>query len=68
MRKLIKTRRDLSVWIMSSYWLVLNLTFLLILGNTGIIFGNIIGLGTISAFVFWSKSNKKVNDWLDSEL
>lgn len=68
MRKLIKTRRDLSVWIMASYWLVLNLTFLLIWGNTGTIFGNIIGLGTISAFVFWSKSNKKVNNWLDSEL
>lgn len=68
MRKLIKTRRDLSVWIMASYWLVLNLTFLLIWGNTGAIFGNIIGLGTISAFVFWSKSNKKVNNWLDSEL
>lgn len=40
----------------------------LIWGNTGTIFGNIIGLGTISAFVFWSKSNKKVNNWLDSEL
>ena len=67
-RKYIKTRRDLSVWIMASYWLALNLIAILIWGSFGTVYSNIVGLGTISAFVFWSKRNKKVNAWLDEEL
>lgn len=67
-KKFIKTRRDLSVWVMAIYWLALNTITLLIWGSYGTIFSNIIGLGTISAFVFWSKGNKKVNTWLDKEL
>ena len=67
-KKFIKTRRDLSVWVMASYWLALNTIAILIWGSFGTVFSNMIGLGTIAAFVFWSRGNKKVNDWLDKEL
>jgi len=68
LRAAVKTRRDLSVWIIASFWLLLNLAAILIWGSFGTVISNIIALALISGFIFWSKGNEKVNSWLDKEL
>lgn len=68
LKKICKTRRDLSVWIIASFWLSINLGAMIIWGRHATIFSNPIALGLITVFVFWSKRNKKVNSWLDEEL
>lgn len=68
LKKICKTRRDLSVWIIASFWLSINLGAMIIWGRHATIFSNIAILSLIIVFVFWSKRNKKVNSWLDEEL
>ena len=66
--KLVKTKRDASVWVISSIWLIVNFVLLNIWGNGALIFTNPICLALIAAFVFYSKSNPKLNDWLNSKI
>ena len=66
--RLIQTRRDLSVWIMAAYWLLLNIIAIMIWGSFGTVYSNPVGLLTIAAFVFYSKKNKKLNNWLNQRL
>ena len=67
--KLIQTRRDLSVWILASYMLLVNIICIWQFGRQdGIIIGNPIGLASVAAFVFYSRHNKNLNSWLNKKL
>ena len=66
--KLVKTKRDASVWVIASIWLIVNFVSLNIWGNEALIFTNPICLVLIAVFVFYSKSNSKLNDWLNSKI
>ena len=66
--KLVKTKRDASVWVIATIWLIVNVVSMYIWGNEALIFTNPICLALITAFVFYSKSNSKLNDWLNSEI
>ena len=66
--KLVKTKRDASVWVIASIWLIVNFVSMSIWGNEALIFTNPICLALIAAFVFYSKSNSKLNDWLNSKI
>ena len=66
--KLVKTKRDASVWVIASIWLIVNFVSLNIWGNEVLIFTNPICLVLIAVFVFYSKSNSKLNDWLNSKI
>ena len=66
--KLIKTKRDASVWVIASLWLIINFVSLGIWGNVALIFTNPICLTLITVFVFYSKYNHKFNDWLNSKI
>lgn len=68
LRKLVKTKRDASVWVMATIWLIINFVSLNIWGNEAMIFTNPICLAFIATFVFYSKSNTKLNDWLNSKI
>ena len=60
--KLVKTKRDASVWVIATIWLIVNFVSLSIWGNEVLIFTNPICLLLLAAFVFYSKSNSKLND------
>ena len=53
---------------MAAYWLLLNIIAIMIWGSFGTVYSNPIGLLTIAAFVFYSKKNKKLNNWLNQRL
>lgn len=66
--KLAKTRKDLSVWLISAIWLLVNSLALLIWGSIGTAISSPIMLALVAGFVFWTKRNHKVNDWLETKL
>lgn len=66
--KLVKTKRDASVWVIATIWLVVNVVSMYIWGNEALILTNPICLALITAFVFYSKSNHKLNAWLNSKI
>lgn len=67
--ELIKTKKDVSVWIIALYLLSVNLISWYIFGRElGLIFGNMFGLSTVALFVFWVKSNPKIDKWLETNL
>ena len=64
------TRKDISVAIIAIYLLSVNLIceFVLFEQTLGTIIGNAFGLGTVAIFVFWVKSNKKVDKWFETKI
>ena len=49
--KLVKTKRDASVWVIASIWLIVNFVSMSIWGNEALIFTNPICLVLIAVFV-----------------
>ena len=67
--KLIRTRKDISVWIIALYMFSVNLICWKLLGSdVGLAFGNLIGLGTVALFVLWVKNTPKVDKWLETKI
>ena len=67
--KLIKTRKDISVWIIVFYMLGVNLICWKLLGREfGLALGNLIGLGSVALFVLWVKNTPKVDKWLETKI
>jgi len=66
--KLVKTKRDASVWVMATIWLIVNVVSMFIWGNEALILTNPICLALITSFVFYSKSSHKLNAWLNSKI
>lgn len=66
--KLIKTKRDASVWVIASIWLIVNFVSMTIWGNFALVFTNPICLLLITIFVFYTKSHPKIDAWLDSKF
>lgn len=65
---LVKTKRDASVWIIASIWVIVNFIAINIWGNFALVFTNPICLLLIAIWVFYSKSSPKINKWLDSKI
>ncbi len=68
LNKLIKTKRDASVWVIASIWLIINFVSMTIWGNFALVFTNPICLLLITIFVFYTKSHPKFDAWLDSKF
>ena len=67
--KIIKTRKDVSVWIISFYMISVNLIcWKLFNREIGLAVGNLIGVTSVALFVFWVKSNPKIDKWLETDL
>jgi hypothetical protein len=66
--KLIETRRDLSVWIIAIIWFIVNFGAMMIWGNIALVITNPVCLILLTAFVFYSKSNKRLNDYLNEKI
>ena len=66
--KLVKTRKDVSVWIIAIVWALANFIPMFIWGNIALVFTNPICLLLITIFVFYTKSNKKFENWLETEI
>ena len=66
--KLIKTRKDLSVWIIADIWLIVNFGCWFLFGREALIFTNPIMLSLITIFVFYVKSHKNIDKWFEEKL
>lgn len=66
--KFIKTRKDLSVWIIASIWLLVNLIGILTKGTGALIITNPAVLLVLSGWVIYTKRNPEVNKWLEERL
>ena len=66
--KFIKTRKDLSVWIIASIWLLVNLIGILTKGTGALIITNPAVLLVLSGWVIYTKRNPEVNKWLEEKL
>ena len=63
------TRKDISVIIIAIYMISVNLIcWYLFEREIELTIGNIFGIGTVALFVFWVKSNKKVDKWLETKI
>lgn len=63
------TRKDISVIFICLYMISVNLICWYLFGREiGLTIGNIFGIGTVALFVFWVKSNKKVDKWLEAKI
>ena len=63
------TRKDISVILICLYMVRVNLIcWYLFEREIGLTIGNIFGIGTVALFVFWVKSNKKVDKWLETKI
>ena len=68
LKDLIKTKRDMSVWIMVSIWFAVNLVSMYVWGNSALIITNPVYLMFITCFVVYTKHNQKINNWLNTKL
>lgn len=66
--KLISTNRDLTVWIIAAIWLIVNSCAMMIWGNFATVFTNPVCLLVLTAFVFYSKRNQRLNNWLNKKI
>ena len=67
--KLIRTRKDISVWIIACDMLSINLICWKLFGReAGLAIGNFFGLGTVAIFVLLVKNTPKVDKWLETKI
>lgn len=66
--KLIDTNRDLTIWIIAAIWLIINFGAMMIWGNFATAFTNPACLIVLTAFVFYSKHNQRLNNWLNKKI
>lgn len=66
--KLIKTNRDLTVWIIALIWLIINISAMMIWNYSVTIITNPLCLLVITVYVFYSKHNSKLNNWLNKSF
>ena len=66
--KLIDTNRDFTVWIIAAIWLVINVGAIMIWGNFATVFTNPACLLVLTGFVFYSKRNQRLNNWLNKKF
>ena len=66
--KNIMTRRDLTVVVIALSWLFVNIATHIRWVESVSILTNIICLTFVAAFVFYSKMNKELNNWLNEKI